>query len=48
MSTQKPTPKPAKPIIINRNSENGRFVPKEYVRRHPATTETERYGKGSK
>lgn len=48
MSTPKPAPKPAKSIIINRNSQNGQFVPKDYARRHPATTETERYRKGSK
>jgi hypothetical protein len=31
-----------KTVIIHRNSDNGRFVPTEYVKSHPKTTETER------
>lgn len=27
--------------IVRRNSEDGRFVSKEYVKNHPKTTETE-------
>ena len=28
-------------VTIYRNSKNGQIVPKEYVKKHPATTETE-------
>jgi len=31
-----------KTVIIHRNSKNGQIVTPEYVKRHPATTETER------
>jgi hypothetical protein len=27
--------------IVRRNSDNGKFVSKEYVKAHPKTTETE-------
>lgn len=36
-----------KKVTVHRNSKNGRFVTKEYVKKHPNTTETERVRKGN-
>ena len=30
-----------KQVIVHRNSDNGKFVTPEYVKKHPKTTETE-------
>jgi hypothetical protein len=39
MAKAKSTPKTK---TVHRNSKNGEFVPEQYAKKHPATTETER------